>query len=256
MKFNHLSTIFDFKNFISILNNIITFSLWGNNPIYWTGALKNIELANLYYPGWICRFYIDKDSKKELVETIKGDNVEVVLMQKNNNDIFNNIDVRFNHSGLYWRFLALKDTDVNIILSRDCDSRLSQREVDAVNEWIESDKDFHIMRDHPYHQVPILSGMWGARNKVISNIDEYLSHWKKWPHKGKYHAEDQDFLGQIIYPIIKDISLEHSEFNINYGSEIKSFPSVRKNYEFVGDVFDDNNKRHPDFWQILKKYCK
>jgi len=40
MKFNHLSTIFDFKNFISILNNIITFSLWGNNPIYWTGALK------------------------------------------------------------------------------------------------------------------------------------------------------------------------------------------------------------------------
>ena len=83
-----------------------------------------------------------------------------------------------------------------------------------------------------------------------------MSHWKKWPHKGKYHAEDQDFLGQIIYPIIKDISLEHSEFNINYGSEIKSFPSVRKNYEFVGDVFDDNNKRHPDFWQILKKYCK
>ena len=37
---------------------LITFSLWGQNPKYLYGALKNAELAKTIYPGWICRFYI------------------------------------------------------------------------------------------------------------------------------------------------------------------------------------------------------
>ena len=130
--------------------NIIAYSLWGDDPMYWVGALKNIELSKIYYPGWICRFYIDKNSKTELIETIKGDNVEVIL-----------VDSKDSFHGMFWRFWASEDLDVDIFLSRDCDSRISEREVNAVNEWLESDKDFHIMRDHPYHTVPILGGMWG-----------------------------------------------------------------------------------------------
>ena len=41
--------------------------------------------------------------------------------------------------------------------SRDLDSVPSPREVEAVKEWLASkNKTFHIMRDHPYHRVPIL----------------------------------------------------------------------------------------------------
>ena len=39
--------------------NVVAYSLWGNDMIYWTGALRNIELTHKYFPGWICRFYID-----------------------------------------------------------------------------------------------------------------------------------------------------------------------------------------------------
>ena len=233
------------------MKNVVAYSLWGDIPMYWIGALKNIELVNKYLPGWFCRFYIDKNCHQDLINTIKGDNVEVILMDSNVYD-YTNISVRFNHSGLFWRFLPLLDNDVNILLSRDCDSRISQREVDAVNEWISSDKDFHIMRDHPYHQVPILAGMWGCRNKILKNINELLEFWSQYKNKGVFHAEDQDFLGQIVYPIVRNNSMEHSEFNISYGNETRPFPNLRKNYEFVGDVFDKDDNRNTNYWKIIQ----
>ena len=68
------------------MKNVIAYSLWGEHPMYWKGALKNIEQANYYFPGWICRFYIDENCNKELIESIKGDNVEVILV--NSKDSF------------------------------------------------------------------------------------------------------------------------------------------------------------------------
>lgn len=233
------------------MKNVVAYSLWGDKSMYWVGALKNIELVSEKLPGWICRFYIDKNCKRELIETIESNsNVEVVFMDGEVGGL--SMNDRFKHSGLFWRFLALADKDIDILLSRDCDSRISDREVSAINEWLSSDKDFHIMRDHPYHQVPILAGMWGCRNGILSNINDILNDWNIYNNKGKYQAEDQDFLGQIIYPIIKDKSMEHSEFNISYGGEIIKFPTERINYEFVGDVFDENDIRHVDYWNVIK----
>jgi hypothetical protein len=219
--------------------SIVAYSLWGNNPMYWCGALRNIEQVKEYFPGWICRFYIDKNSDQNLIETIKGDNVEVILVESK--DSFH---------GMFWRFWASEDEEVDIFLSRDCDSRLSDREVSAIKEWLNSDKDFHIMRDHPYHQVPILGGMWGCRNGLMRkiNLSEKINQWGKYERKGI----DQDFLGQVIYPIVKDNSFEHSEFGLNYGGETRPFPMKRKDYEFIGDVFDENENRHSEFWKIIK----
>ena len=221
------------------MKKVISFSLWGENPMYWIGALKNIELSKEYYPGWICRFYIDSNSKKELINTIKGDKIELVL-----------VDSKDSFHGMFWRFWASEDPEVDIFISRDCDSRFSDREVYAIKEWLESDKDFHIMRDHPYHTVPILGGMWGCRNGLMRkiNLSEKINQWGKYERKGI----DQDFLGQVIYPLVKNTTMEHSEFGLNYGGNTKPFPTERNNYEFVGDVFDENDIRHPDYWKVIK----
>jgi len=32
---------------------IISFSLWGDKPMYTIGAIKNAKLAEEIYPGWI-----------------------------------------------------------------------------------------------------------------------------------------------------------------------------------------------------------
>ena len=221
------------------IKNVISYSLWGDHPMYWVGALENIKQVKEYFPNWICRFYIDKNCNQELIDTIKGENVEVVL-----------VDSKDSFHGMFWRFWASEDPDVDVFLSRDCDSRFSDREVAAINEWLVSDKDFHIMRDHPYHTVPILGGMWGCRNGIMRKIGltKMIESWNQYQRKGI----DQDFLGRCVYPLVVNNAMEHSEFNLRFGGEIRPFPTIRNNYEFVGDVFDENDVRHPDYWRLIK----
>jgi hypothetical protein len=150
---------------------------------------------------------------------------------------------------MFWRFYVACDPTVDIFLSRDCDSRISDREVACINEWLTSDKDFHIMRDHPYHTVPILGGMWGCRNGILKDIDKDIEKWSAFSKKGC----DQDFLGQIIYPKIINNAIEHIDFGLNFGGNIRPFPTKRINYEYVGDIFNEYDERHPDYWQLIKQ---
>ena len=46
--------------------------------------------------------------------------------------------------------------------------------------------------------------------------------------------------------------MEHSEFNLKFEGNIRQFPTIRSNYEFVGDVFDENDVRHPEYWKFIK----
>jgi hypothetical protein len=230
--------------------NIICYSLWGDKPMYWVGALKNIELVSEKLPGWICRFYIDKNCHQYLIDDIKGDNVEVVLV-----DPTGSHDNSYYHHGMFWRFTASEDPEVDVFLSRDCDSRISDREINAINEWLLSDKDFHIMRDHPYHSAPILGGMWGCRNGLMRRIElsKLIKNWLVNNNRNSYSfGIDQDFLREVIYPLVKDVSMEHSEFNLKFEGNIRQFPTIRSNYEFVGDVFDENDVRHPEYWKFIK----
>jgi hypothetical protein len=114
------------------------------------------------------------------------------------------------------------------------------------------------MRDHPYHTVPILGGMWGSRNGLMRKIklDELIKDWnaEKVGVSLWQNGPDQDFLAQCVYPLVVGESIEHSEFGLRYGGNIRPFPTNRKNYEFVGDVFDINEVRHPDYWTIIKRY--
>jgi len=216
------------------MKKIISFSLWGNNPKYTIGAIKNAELAKTIYPDWICRFYCGKSVPSDIIEKLKTyNNVEIIEMEENGD-----------WNGMFWRFYACEDAD--IMISRDTDSRLSVREKSAVDEWLNSDKDFHIMRDHPYHNVLILGGMWGVRNGILKNIIPIINDY----NKGNFWQVDQNFLREKIYPIIKDISFIHDEF-MKFENWCGLFPTERNNKEFIGDVFDENDIRHPDYYKFI-----
>jgi hypothetical protein len=75
-----------------------------------------------------------------------------------------------------------------------------------------------------------------------------IESWNQYSRKGI----DQDFLGRYIYPLVVNKSMEHSEFNLKFGGEIRPFPIIRDNYEFLGDVFNENIERHPEYWKIIK----
>lgn len=215
------------------MNKIISFSLWGNNPKYTFGAIRNAQLALEIYPEWNSWFYVgDNVSQNTVVELLKIPKTKVILKSGN-----------CDWTSMYWRFEAGYSPDSDVTIFRDTDSRLNYREKAAVEDWLISDKTIHIMRDHPYHGYPILGGMWGFKNNGKYNLKDLLESFNKTDQYGT----DYTFLAQTIYPITKEDQLVHDEF-----FEHKPFPQPRIETEFVGDVFDENENRHPDYQLVIK----
>ena len=134
------------------MNKVITFSLYGSDPKYCVGMIKNAELREETYSDWKIRVYLDESVPRRVVSDLERLGCEIVDMS----------DSKI--PGMYWRFLAVEDPSIDVVCIRDSDSRLSMREKYAVNEWMNSDKILHIMRDHPHHGYPIMGGMWGYKN--------------------------------------------------------------------------------------------
>jgi hypothetical protein len=177
---------------------IISFSAWGDKEKYLKGCLENIDLAKEVYPGWDTRFYCDSKMNPDFISKLERKGAQIVVMETVNN----------NWEGLFWRFLPASEGDVEMFISRDIDSRLNVREKVAVDEWLSSDKDFHCMRDHLEHNVPILGGMWGCRNYLIKDMEEMISNWKSNNYKGS----DQDFLKQIVWCRVRTQTIAHDKY--------------------------------------------
>lgn len=212
---------------------VISFCLWGNEPKYNIGAIKNAILASKYYPEFECWFYIHKESVSQntINELNKLKNVKIIFKSGDLNKC----------KPMCWRFEPIDDPDVEILLSRDTDTRILHREKLAVDEWLLSGKTFHIMRDHPDHNFTILGGMFGT--KKIKHINKWLDYINNINQI--YHRDyDQDFLNNIIYPHIKNDCIIHSSFRI-YPNEIaKPFPiNYEKDYRFVGEYVYENESR-------------
>lgn len=215
------------------MKKIISYSLWGNNPIYTHGALKNLEMAKEIYPEWTCRFYLDKNVPEDIITKLKEGGAEVYKYMKDGD-----------WYAMFWRFLPASDPKVDVMISRDCDSRLTVREKEAVEEWLKSDKLFHIMRDHPYHKTEILGGMWGVKKPLLNNMKNLMGSYKM----GNFWQTDQNFLREKVYPIVKDQSMVHDEYFDKTG-----FPSPRVDGEFVGEAFNENDELlHPEHREMLK----
>jgi len=204
------------------MKKIISFSLWGNNPKYCVGAIKNSELREKYYPDWTCRFYVHKDVPNEYIESLRSaDDTEVVIE-----------DRAANWTGMFWRFEPISEEDVSVMISRDCDSRLNLREADAVSEFMDSEKLFHIMRDHPHHGFNVLGGMFGVKKGILDNMKDLCARFAQTDNYGTDYRFFDAIIGQIA---LEDIMV-HDPFFTGI-----DFPNPREKNQFVGQVFDENN---------------
>lgn len=215
------------------MTKVISYSLWGDDTRYTLGAIRNAELAKEIYPDWDVHIYIS-DHVEEAIQNKLIDLDCTLIKFAETGD----------WTGMFWRFFAADGQDV--MISRDVDSRLSYREKAAVDEWLASDKDFHIMRDHPYHAIAILGGMWGARNGILSGIKDMIANYKK----GNYWQVDQEFLKDIVYPTVKSRAYIHDPFFEN-----KPFPFPRNEKHFIGQAYAGDDKILDDeqFFEILDR---
>lgn len=223
-------------------NNYLSFSLWGAEKIYTIGAIRNAELAREIYKGWKVIIYFDKTVPIEVVEELRA--LDVILVDMTNSDIY----------GLFWRFTAADLLDSQYIIFRDTDSRLSDREKQAAEEWIQNNDIIHVMRDHPAHLNPfgaeglsILGGMWGIKGGVVE-MEKMIREFCM--DKVDKYGIDQSFL-QTIYKKFSHSMTLHDEF-----SERKFFPVKRKNFRFIGERIDENEQPVGMDWMEIKIYNK
>lgn len=238
---------------------IISFSLYGDNKKYTLGCVKNVELAKLYFKDWIVRVYYNTTVPEDIIKKLKKPNTEIIDT-KENKKFINSL----------WRFKPLEELDVDFFISRDCDSRLSERDFAAVSEWIESGKDFHIIRDHPIgHGWPINAGMWGSKGGSFLNYTQSLNDYLKLHEKGAPNfpngtrpipeddkAIDQCFLRDVIYPIAQKNSLIHDEY-YNYEGNCVKIKRDRKidNFAFIGEsILEDDSPNGDQRTPIIQRY--
>lgn len=231
------------------MTKVISFSLWGNNPKYSIGMVRNAELASRLFPDWECWIHCPRHGGpfgpiEALLALDQMSNVQLIPMHLGS-DL---LPAEANWKGMFWRFEPAIYDDVEVMISRDCDSRLSSREKAAVDEWLASDKGFHIMRDHPWHGSHILGGMWGVKRGVLPDM---LTLMRSWKQEDRWQT-DQDFLNAVIYPKVVNDSMIHASF-LRMESHARDFPSPRSGLEFVGQVFDENEVTVAEHLQALAK---
>jgi len=219
------------------MKRVISFSLWGSNPKYTIGALKNLDIAKNIFPDWECWFYVSNDVPKKIINKINSySNAKTLNMEG------------AGWEGLFWRFFPISEKSVEVCIFRDTDSRLSEREKSAVDDWINKNKKLHIMRDHERHQSLIMGGMWGFRGTL--EIETLIEDYRKKAGKDCYNL-DQRFLAKKIYHKFKNDSVIHDESGYCLWNERhirENFPTKRKNMEFIGCVYDKNDHPSVSWW--------
>lgn len=87
---------------------VISFVLYGNSLKYTEGAVRNAELCQVIFDGWICRFYIGENVPAKVVLRLQQLGAEVPLIPTK-------------YFGYYYfvRFLVAGDSSVDTCIVRD-----------------------------------------------------------------------------------------------------------------------------------------
>jgi hypothetical protein len=217
-----------------------SFSLYGLIDMYILGIVENIKIINSKFPNARIQIYIADDVTINIKNNIsKLPNVK--LIHVNNKEGIKN---------MFDRFEAIDDPECTIMFVRDADSRIHDRDVACIEDFINSNKLLHIIRDHKYHNTKILGGLWGIRKEGLKEpITNIIQQWIQ--HKKNFHKGiDQEFLAEKIYPILKSNSLIHDRYRLYEPSNLLSpFRVEIKNKLFCGQVhrYDLDGNEYTEF---------
>ena len=198
---------------------LLTMSVWGDNPRYIIGARQQTRLASQFYPEFRVQIYTDNaDRFKNLSPWY---NVDIIQRDDDN--------------GVFWRFEPMFQSEDNIVIVRDSDGRITQREARAVNEWLDSDKKFHTFRDHQSHlEYPIIACAFGYKGKLP---DQQLTQMLAIKSQPFYYTNDQVYLRDYVWPIVKDDSMIHQYDQPGWFKESRE--RLKNRFSFCGNGYDE-----------------
>jgi tetratricopeptide (TPR) repeat protein len=189
--------------------NVIAYSLWGNEQRYLVPLLENVRILPHLFPAWSIRVYYDTSVNHDYVLDLgrRGVQLRQMILAAGQPA----------HRRLLWRFEAIRDPSVKRFLIRDADSLLSVKERVAVDDWLRSERWFHAMRDWYTHTDLMLAGMWGGVGNVLPAPTDLFRARSGWRVENNH--VDQDLLSDTVWPIVRDSILIHdSVFTGTLGS--------------------------------------
>ncbi len=219
---------------------IFSYCVYKSNPKYTIGAIKNCEQYISQYNNFMVLFFVRNDVPEEIIQKIKeiGGTVIKTLFVP---DWFM----------MFTRFLPSESSQ--FLSSRDTNCRLILREK-VVNEmFMYSNKNFHIIRDHPYHTTEILGGLWSVQNLNFDKIRfDMLDFCLKNDTKQTISmGHDQNFLTHYIWPCLnQELIMAHDNyFNYNHNKIPIILP--RNNNEFIGEPYDADDNIEQKFRDLI-----
>lgn len=221
---------------------LIAFAVFGEDPKYRAGMLANVRAAQAHYPGWKLIVYCDRVNYEALMRVNLGDHTACVLQQEFSQGV----------EGMSWRLLAVLRPEAEVVLFRDADSVFSQREVAAVKEWLSTDLDAHIIRDHPYHYSPIMGGLLGVRGRALE-ILAGLTRERMSAHRLTEYGDDQVFLSQDLYPRVLDMALVHTNSVRIFPEYVLPLPPDTPGERFIGAYAFLSEAEHEQYEAVRRQ---
>jgi hypothetical protein len=224
--------------------NAFSFCLYGTDTrLYHRGFLENLELVKRYYPGWIVYVYLGTDVAPEFREYFLRDPIIRVRDTGTTGAVL-----------MIHRFFAIDEPDVDVCFFRDADSRIHWKDRWAINDFMRSNYNAHVIRDNVQHTAMIMGGLWALRrNALKTSMRSIFEGWTPvyagngHPDKLDGHGMDQNFLLKTVYPLVQSTLLVHYSFkHLLYPSEkAVQFPFTWTNDIYCGrvelSVFSDSN---------------
>jgi hypothetical protein len=222
---------------IAAMRNYVSYSLFGNGDKYVLGAIENAKSVKSVYPGWTAIFYCGPSINADVVRSLKGYSAEVKRVQEAENSL-----------SMLWRFRALFLPDAHRVIFRDTDSRLSIREARAVEEWRKSQRDLHIIRDHPNHMEAIMGGMWGAKAEKLKRKTNLV-----FPGNVEVaYGIDQEILRRDVY---RDPTLSRLVHDSYFVRELDSrYLAPDRHGSFIGEAIGGDNSPDLQSRELINRH--
>lgn len=209
--------------------NVFSFCLYGpENPYYYRGLLENIWLIGKYFPDWKVYVYLGTDVPQSMRDWLSVCS-SVVLRETGVTG----------PKTMVYRFFAIDEPEVDLMLVRDADSRVHWKDRWAIREFLRQPEYVgHSIRDNVVHKVELCGGLWGMRKipgvTIQGLYDRYVREYVESGHPS-INGYDQTFLTYYVYPVLKSrLLLHYSNKCILPGETGVEFPFGWNNETFCG----------------------
>lgn len=237
------------------MKRVFSFCIYGEKPIYLEGLLKNLDFIGRRYPSFEKHVYAGCDIGKDFVKKCEAFPSTYVH--------------RLAFTGgrlMSSRFLAIDLPGVEMMLVRDADSRITERDCWCIDDFIGSQFELFGIRDHKYHYREIMGGLWGMRRiRGFSMNAAYADYAAKTLDLDRYQS-DQDFLRNHVYRPFRKTFLAYTATWAFPGENARRIGIPRKDvHDFCGNViiidelgerpqFEANDDLPDNFSKLVRLY--